>query len=162
MQRETHLGYINEYMYSDVHSWRVSKRGDKFYATAVEKVPAVKPEWVPGGFSAICLNNDQIWSGDQTHDVGESFEIECRDGVYGYIDHVKQFVVGGTTIERLQSIVDRLNSERKDPTKEVFGVEQYQVFRYPLTSKGNKRRKFRKLGSGRLVDKCNYYYDYNF
>lgn len=108
MQHETHLGYINMYMYSDIHSWRVSKRGDKLYATAVKKVPVAKPEWVPGGFSAICLNNDHVWSGEQTKDISEPFEIECRKGVYGYIDHVKQFVVGGSTIEHLQSIVDRL------------------------------------------------------
>ena len=49
--------FINRRIYTDIESWEVLELDEgKGTATVVEVARDFKPQWVPGGFSAICVN----------------------------------------------------------------------------------------------------------
>lgn len=59
-------GYANRYGYSDVEPYevvrRVSGKTVEVRAMTANRDPSYKPEFVVGGFSAVCLNQrDQKW-----------------------------------------------------------------------------------------------------
>lgn len=76
--------YINRYLYSDVQV--VGKIVGIKSKTIVEvqrlearKDPNWKPEWIPGGFSAICLNqNSQEWIFTETDEI---IELRLSEGI---------------------------------------------------------------------------------
>lgn len=60
------FGFANRLGYSDVEPYEitrwVSEKTVEIRAMRAERDPSYKPEFVPGGFSAVCLNqNEQTW-----------------------------------------------------------------------------------------------------
>jgi len=60
------MNYANHYGYSDVNPFeivrRVSDKTVEIRSMKAERDPDWKPDFVPGGFSAVCLNiNSQKW-----------------------------------------------------------------------------------------------------
>lgn len=76
--------YINTYLYSDAHpnGKIIGTRGKTILILAkvtAEKDPAFKPDYVSGGFSAICLNShNQEWIYTVHEDI--TFEIRWTPG----------------------------------------------------------------------------------
>lgn len=67
LNREIQVGDgVTMYLYSDAQAFTVIARTAKTMKIQRDKAtlsPDFKPEWVPGGFSAICVNSeDQKWS----------------------------------------------------------------------------------------------------
>lgn len=148
--------YINVKGYSDTKSFRVFDiNGNKAMAIEVEK--RIQPNMVPGGFSAICLNNDDFNKTNEVFDVDGAvpFEIECRKGIWGKVrpQMVFCFPYNGLK-DPEQFIKDNPGTviEEKGGIKWLVG--------YDRTSKGKIKTRFEKLG--KLCDTCRYYYDYNF
>lgn len=78
--------YINKKLYSDVISYRVFDINEKAgTAMAIEVERDFTPEWVPGGFSAICTNiTDQDNAPVKDKDGAKPFAItRNKDGVWG-------------------------------------------------------------------------------
>lgn len=80
LNREIEVGDgVTMYLYSDAHACTVIARTDKTLTIQRDKATrdlSFKPEWVPGGFSAICTNSgDQKWTYERDPD-GEI--IKCR------------------------------------------------------------------------------------
>ena len=88
------MNYANHYSYTDINPFeivrRISDKTIEIREMAAERDESVKLEWVPGGFSAICLNDHaQKWhiSSDPTAKV-----IRIRLGKNGWKDkHGRQF-----------------------------------------------------------------------
>ena len=88
------MNYANHYGYTDINPFEVVRRiSDKtieIREMQTERDESVKLEWVPGGFSAICLNDHaQKWhiSSDPTAKV-----IRIRLGKNGWKDaHGRKF-----------------------------------------------------------------------
>lgn len=148
--------YINVKGYSDVKSYRVFNiEGNKAKAIPVEK--RITPHMVPGGFSAICLNNEEFNETNEVFDVegAEAFEIEYRKGVWGRVLPRTIFCFPYDSMkDPEQFIKDNPGSEieTKNGIRWIVG--------YDRTPKGKIRTEFKKLGV--LCDVCRYYYDYNF
>lgn len=57
------MNYANQYGYTDVNPFEVvrviSDKTIEIRAMKAERDPSFKPEFVPGGFSAVCLNDRQ-------------------------------------------------------------------------------------------------------
>ena len=67
LNRELKVGDgVTMHLWSDAHACTVIARTAKTLTIQRDKAtrsPAFKPEWIPGGFSAICTNSeDQEWS----------------------------------------------------------------------------------------------------
>lgn len=80
LNREIEVGDgVTMYLYSDRKAYTVIAKTAKTITIQRDKAirdPNFKPEWVPGGFSAICVNsNDQNWTYERNPD-GEI--IRCR------------------------------------------------------------------------------------
>lgn len=154
------MKFINEKFYSDVNSYRVFDIDEKAgTAMAIEVKRDFKPEFVAGGFCAICTNIiEQHHAPIKDVDGAKAFAItRNKDGVWG-IKHKdllycwskdsitedglkKQMALGNTFIE-----------------KDSDGREWICVYR--MTKSGKIGQTFRKLG--KLEDDCKAYYDYNF
>ena len=92
------MQYANHYMYSDVEPYEVirivSEKTIEIRAMKAERDESVKLEWVPGGFSAICLNDsDQKWhiTSDETAPIkrirlGKRGWKDAHGGRYGLAD----------------------------------------------------------------------------
>lgn len=80
LNREIEVGDgVTMYLYSDSHACTVISRTEKTLTIQRDKAtrdPSFKPEWVPGGFSAICVNNDQQKWNCEPDPNGEI--IKCR------------------------------------------------------------------------------------
>lgn len=80
LNRELKVGDgVTMHLWSDAHACTIIARTDKTLTIQRDKAildPSFKPEWVPGGFSAICTNSEkQKWSYERDPD-GEI--IRCR------------------------------------------------------------------------------------
>ena len=80
------MNYANQYGYTDVNPFEVvrviSDKTIEIRAMKAERDPSFKPEFVPGGFSAVCLNDCQqkwIITSDDTAKV-----IRIRLGKKGW------------------------------------------------------------------------------
>ena len=72
------LGFLNEFLYTDVHSWVLVKNGDKFIAYEVER--DFKPEF--DGY--YCINNSDQRSAPLSL-TGYCFEVKQRkDETWGH------------------------------------------------------------------------------
>ena len=94
------LGYINHLLYTDIESFRVYQDDEgRIYAVRVEKVPVeVKPKYIPGGFSCICINNHEVFAGKcDIVEIGERREIKKLRGSYGYWMNLDTKIYGFTT-----------------------------------------------------------------
>ena len=155
------LGYINRYLYTDVTSHEVFEEDGKIYAVSVIKKPgSVKPEFHAGGFSAYCSNQWEVWRNGVIERDGEPFEVECRNGIYGYVAECVEDCP--TTPERLEETKKMLEERGyacrviEDEFHAGYLICQY----YKPTKNGKVRHHFVKLG--KLEKTCNYFYDYNF
>jgi hypothetical protein len=163
--RNNHLGYINQRFGSDVESFEVFTENGKTLAVEVKKIPAVMPSFTAGGFAGHCDNQDAVWSGSETQEVGAPFEVKrFSNGLWGY------------TAEdwNLTGIFDENTMKTKFPAweaavkadgYEVFvrkqeGATSYEALTVKLTKTG--KRKTIRVTLGKLSDHCAYYYDYNF
>ena len=155
------LAYINRHLYTDVTSHEVFEEDGKIYAVSVIKKPgSVKPEFHAGGFSAYCSNQWEVWRNGVIERDGEPFEVECRNGIYGYVAECVENC--RTTPERLEETKKMLEERGyacrvyDHPIFEGYLVCQY----YKPTKTGKVRHHFVKLG--KLEKSCHYFYDYNF
>ena len=167
--RNGHKGYINKVIYTDINSFEVFEENGKLMAVEVKKEPIVKPEYEIGGFSAICVNEDELYKEGNYKIVekGNPFEITLKNGFYGYwhndVLHFGWLDLNETTKEEF------IEANKKcgwDETKTafVFGeIENNHLFyKQILLTKGGKfKRAFRKLGN-KIEKECNEYYDRNF
>lgn len=159
-KRNNHLGYINKRIYTDIDSYEVFEENGKTMAVQVEKVRACKPEQVICGFIAHCVNNDEMFDTQETKEIGEPFEItQNRKGEWGYKSKDIIFFTDGFESEEKALAVYKPNESAKcDVYKTSEGT--WAIVIYAVTKTGKPRQKFFKLGH--IVDRCNYYYDYNF
>lgn len=162
-KRTNHIGYINDFLHTDVKSYEVFKEDGKMMAVQVEKIPACKPEFVSGGFCAHCTNNWEVWNTQETKEVGEPFQItQNRKGEWGHkgLDIVQGF---SCPVENKEYVQDVLDAVEKNPRigARVYSDEHCTfIDTYLLTKTGKPKMKFYKLGE--IEETCRYYYDYNF
>lgn len=152
--------YINEVIYTDVNSYRVFDIDEKAgTAMAIQVERDFKPEWIPGGFSAICTNiEDQEYAPVKDKEGAEPFAItRNKDGVWGIKckDLLYCFDKNAITEEGLKKQMELGNTFIE---KDKHGNELVCVYR--MTKGGKIGTTFRKLG--KLSDHCGAYYDYNF
>lgn len=167
--RNGHIGYINQRLYTDIKSYEVFKEGDKLFAVQIEKIQACKPEYVPGGFAGHCTNQEEVWGGNETKEVGEPFRLEKKYGVYGHtIDNANAPQVFRTEAEA-EEAKRRVETSANDREFEILpiydedgnSVKWFELVGYPLTKTGRRQRRFVRLGE-KIEKDCRYYYDYNF
>ena len=167
--RNGHIGYINNRLYTDIKSYEVFKEGDKLFAVQIEKIQACKPEYVPGGFACHCTNQDEVWSGGETKEVGEPFALEKKHGVYGRtVDNANIPQIFRTEAEA-EEAKRRADASAKDREFEIHpiysedghDVRWFSLVGYPLTKTGRRQRRFIRLGE-KIEKECKYFYDYNF
>jgi len=92
------MKYANHLMYSDIEPYEiiriVSEKTIEIRAMKTERDESVKLEWVPGGFSAICLNDhEQKWhiTSDETAPIkrirlGKRGWKDAHGGRFGLAD----------------------------------------------------------------------------
>jgi hypothetical protein len=92
------MKYANHLMYSDIEPYEiiriVSEKTIEIRAMKTERDESVKLEWVPGGFSAICLNDhEQKWhiTSDETAPIkrirlGKRGWKDANGGRFGLAD----------------------------------------------------------------------------
>ena len=149
------IGYINVKRFTDIHSFRVYREGAKIFAIPCKLKPKVEPEFVQGGFSGHCINQHKVWSGTETVDIGEQFEIFEKNGVYGCYTKV---ILGWIPIDSLK---DAKKFCEDQPVKtDKWVIENDKVICYKLTETDKYAKTFIKLGS--IEKDCKYFYDYNF
>ena len=161
--RNNHLGYINERIGTDVDSYEVYEENGKTFAVKVEKVKATDPRYTSIDGCLCCVNNEDVFDTDKTVEVGSPFEItQNKSGVWGYKSkEIIARMFGLPTLSQAESCI-------KKPLAEGIGYDidkdknGYNIFIYTLTKSGKPRNVFNKLGNGKIVKTCGYYYDYNF
>lgn len=163
--RANHVGYINKLIYTDVESYEVFKENEQLMAVKVKREPIIKPEYVPGGFSAVCINERELYQEGNYKIVeeGAPFKLELMNGKYGYWG-LDVICYGGSKLTE-EEFLEEARQNGWDETKTKFicckdgnGIFYKQVL---LTPKGKMKRVFRKLGT-RIEEKCKEYYDRNF
>ena len=74
--------------WSDAHAGTVVRRTKKMLVVRRDKAtlsPDYKPEWVVGGFSAICLNQDEQSYTYEPDENGTEYRVYAgRDGIFRY------------------------------------------------------------------------------
>lgn len=144
--------FINEYCYSDVHSWQVLEVNEgKAIVQRVKR--SFKPEFAAGGFAAVCTNIDEQEDAPIVA-VGEPFEVINKNGVWGHWVDAEICSVS-IKLENLEKVLERNpNARLTDPERCI--VTWYIGFK----KNGKPKQKFVVLG--KMTDHCGYYYDYNF
>ena len=161
-----HVGYINHRIYTDVETWKIFELNGKLYAQTCVKEPTIKPDYIPGGFSAICLNNSELYHTGNYKEVlkYEPFEIVKRRGKYGkwirdcwWSHDVEAFF--HVQVEKWRRGEDVPENAVVEFEKDVDGKEYANC--YGLTPSGKYKKVFKILGD-KIVDSNGYYYDHNF
>ena len=147
--------YFNKALYSDVQSWKVLELDEKTgEATVIEvKKEPQNLEFVPGGFSAVCVNNNSAFIDAPIVEVqgAKPFKVyRKKDGKW-----YKKCNVGYSLDKR---IVDLNNISLNDDEKLEITDTTVNVIK--LRKNGQPRVCYSYFG--KLSDKCNYFYDYNF
>ena len=165
--RANHVGYINKLIYTDVESYEVFKEGDQLMAVQVKREPLIKPEYVPGGFSVVCINERELYQEGNYKIVedGSPFKLEQMNGKYGYWGLVV-LCYGGTGKKSKEEFLEEARKYGWDDKKTEFifmeeedgSLSYKQVF---LTKTGKRSRRFYKLGT-KIEKNCKEYYDRNF
>ena len=176
--RNGHVGYLNRHLYTDIESFEVFEENGKLFAVQIEKIQACKPEYASGGFVCHCTNQDEVWGGDETKEVGEPFALEKKYGFYGHtVDNIYSIQTFNTKAEAEEAKrrAEALIARTREVNPKVEGreyvitpvynengdVHWYSMTVYHLTKTGRRQRRFVRLGT-KIVDKCHYKYDYNF
>lgn len=147
--------YFNKAIYSDVQSWKVLEIDEiKGEATVIEvKKEPQNLEFVPGGFSAVCVNNNSAFIDAPIVEVqgAKPFKVYKRKDGKWY----KKCNVGYSLDKRIVDVNDiKLeNNEKIEITDFTINV---------IKLKKNGQPKVCYSYFGELSDKCKYFYDYNF
>lgn len=167
--RNGHLGYINKLIHTDINSYEVFEDNGELKAVKVKRESTIKPEYISGGFSVICTNEEELYKDGNYKIVedGKPFKIELKNGFYGFW-HTDVLHFGWLDLNEM-SKDEFIEANKKcgwDETKTAFEfgeIENNQLFyRQILLTKGGKyKRAFEKLGN-RLDKECCEYYDRNF
>lgn len=166
--RNGHLGYINDYLYTDIHSYEVFQENGKTYAVKVEKVQACKPECIPGGFCCRVTNLAKVWGGKETYEVGEPFEITQYRGRWGQWDYdVCRVPLNHGDPDHFIARDKKWKLECGDTNtyEYVYEKKENQVLIYRLTKSGKRAKKFYRVAPSRdrgIEKECKYFVDYNF
>lgn len=142
-------GFLNEYMYTDRHSWLLyNVNGNTAMAVSVER--EFKPEFIPGGFLAHCVNQEKQHLAPIKL-TGTPFQVIKRRGEWGK-----------WVIERYNNWW--LNEEEKSHFTPGEGCEWYEENGYwciiRRTKTGRVPRTFVKYG--KTEAHCAAFHDYNF
>ena len=144
------VGFLNEYLFSDIKSYKVLKEGKKYYAIEVRKeVGNTKPQMNICGFIAHCDNVSEVWS-DPTCEIveeGEYFEIQYKNGYWGY----KEFDARSYPHGMILSVGEN---------QEIEEGEKYDIV-YQLTPTKRRKTIFIKIAPN-IENVCRYFHDYNF
>lgn len=160
------IGYINHRLYTDIETWKIFEDNGKLYAQECIKEPIIKADMVTGGFSAICLNNSELFSKGNYKEVlkHEPFEIIKYRGKYGYwrrdcwwYHDIDAFFPN--QVEKWRRGEDVPENAKVEFKTDENGKEY--VICYGLTPSGKYKKEFRVLGT-EIVDYNGYFYDYNF
>lgn len=146
------MEYINEYCWSDVKSYKLERTSDKKgIATPVKKILSKDTKVFNGEWRNAYDKCDNIV------ESGESFDVECRNGVWGFVTYkdamfnsVKS-IIGGK--EAILNMV-------KDGITVVFNADESRFAFVELTKTGKPKTKFYKLGYA--SEFCDYKYDWDF
>lgn len=144
------VGFLNEYLFSDIKSYKVLKEGEKYFAISVRKeVGNTKPQMNICGYIAHCDNVSEVW-GDPTCEIveeGEYFEIQFKNGYWGY----KEFDARSYPHGMILSVSEN---------QEIEEGEEYDIV-YQLTPTKRRKTIFVKIAPC-IENVCRYYHDYNF
>lgn len=163
--RNGHIGYINNYLYTDIESFEVFEHSGKTYAVKVEKVQACKPHVIPGGFCCHFTNLREVWGGKETREVGEPFEIVQRRGVWGHWGYdVHGMILDHEDKDEYIARDKAWKIECGDTNKYEYEKKDNQVLIYRLTKSGKRAKKFYKVAyrDNGIEKECRYFNDYNF
>lgn len=144
------VGFLNEYLFTDIKSYKVLTDGKKYYAVNVKKVVGeTKPQMHVCGFVAHCSNVSDVWSDPSCEIVedGEIFEIQFTRGHWGYKDFDCRSYPHGMVL-----------SVGED--QEIEYGKEYDIV-YQLTPTRKRKTVFNKIAP-KIEEECRYYYDYNF
>lgn len=141
-------GFLNEYCYTDCNSWLLyNVSGDKAMAVSVER--DFKPEFVPGGFSAICVNNEKQHLAP-IKITGTPVELIKRKGEWGR--WVVKNMGGLYPPESYEKLVALGHTLHRCEDGWSYPIE--------LTKTGKPRMTFAKYGKSEKH--CAAFHDYNF
>lgn len=164
--RNGHIGYINDYLYTDVQSYEVFQENGKTYAVKVEKIQACKPESVPGGFCCHFTNLDKVWGGQETREVGQPFEIVQHRGHWGRWGYdVHGAILDHEDKDAYIARDKEWKLECGDTNAYEYEKKENQVLIYRLTKSGKRAKKFYRVALSRdngIEEECKYFEDYNF
>ena len=151
--------FINRRIYTDIESWEVLELDEgKGTATVVEVARDFKPQWVPGGFSAICVNIAEQRNAPVVRKRGaEPFAVVRHRGVWGYWTDARLF---GCHVSALKPEGIRKFQETPNAVFETDGDGRETVSVYEFTKSGKRKRKFIKLGC--IEPRCEQFHDFNF
>lgn len=153
--------FINEKSYTDVTSYRVFDINEKKgTAMAIEVERVFKPKFVEGGFSAICINQDEQHNAPIRDKKGAiAFAITRNSkGILGvkHDDVIYCLLCNTFKPEGIKELMDRGNARIVKNVSD--GRDMIEVFR--KTKSGKVGKTFTKLG--KLENSCKAFYDYNF
>lgn len=144
------VGFLNEYLFSDIKSYKVLKEGKKYFAIGVRKeVGETKPQMNICGYIARCNNSHDVWS-DPTCEIveeGDIFEIQYKNGCWGY----KEFDARSYPHGMILSVGEN---------QEIEEGEKYDIV-YQLTPTKRRKTIFVKIAPC-IENVCRYFHDYNF
>ena len=144
------VGFLNEYLFSDIKSYKVFKEGKKYFAIGLRKeVGNTKPQMNVCGYIAHCDNSHEVWNDPSCEIVeeGELFEISYKYGYWGY----KEFDARSYPHGMILSVGEN---------QEIEYGEEYDIV-YQLTPTKKKKKLFIKIAP-HIENVCRYFHDYNF
>lgn len=152
--------YINRRIHTDIKSWMVYDLDEaKGTAMALEVEKRIEPRMVPGGFSAVCVNNADFHQTDEATpmDGAEPFAItRNKNGVWGFWHDRQLTSIPADSVTDINAML----AANPKAILEDCGASGRWITWYELTPKGKRKGTFEKLG--KLENTCRYFYDYNF
>lgn len=140
------VGFLNEYLFTDVKSYKVVTNGKYYFAISVRKeVGNTKPQMNICG----CDNVSEVWN-DPTCEIveeGEYFEIQFKHGYWGYEEYDARSFPHGMILSVGEN-------------QEIEYGEEYDIV-FQLTPTKRRKKKFIKIAPN-IENECRYFHDYNF
>lgn len=169
--------YINYYLYTDVNSVKVlsiSEDGNYARVVPVRKESKIDAVFIPGGFVGHTANNKEMFSPENSIIIedGTPYILTRKKdrkggyiwGTYNYMSYSMSFNGiddAEKCLEKMKEFVEGDGETYEFEIREEDG--KFIAERFLLTKKTKKRVKhFAIYGNGKMVDHCDWYYDYNF
>jgi hypothetical protein len=143
------VGFLNQYLYTDRHSNLLyNVNGKKGMVVGIER--EFTPKFIPGGFSAHCINNIEQYRAPIKL-VGKPREVELYRGNWGVWRVKPAFggLIPPATCDKMEAKGVRIHRHA-----DGWG------YHYELTKSGKPQMEFCKFG--KLEEDCAAFYDYNF